>query len=78
MFARISSSIENAGLNKITTKTFLRNSQEIVTKAAYYDKKLYYKEWVVKEQGRIKHKYMRSFSNNKLIPKSHVKIDYMA
>ena len=67
-----------SGLNKLVEKHFIRNSKAIDTKSAYYNGKLYYREWSIKEHARPKIKYSRSYSNDILIPKSHTRLDYKA
>ena len=78
MYWKISQHINNSGFNKIVEKQFLRNNQVVRTKAAYYKDKLYYKEWKMEEHARPIIKYSCSFSENKMIPNTKIKLNYWA
>ena len=78
MYFKIGQDVERSGFHKVIKKIFHRNSQEIKTRTAFFNNRLYYREWNIKENGERITKYLRAYRNGELIPKSHAKIDYTA
>ena len=75
MISRIWSHTETSGLNKIVTKSFQRGLQQVDTKSAYINDKLYFREWIIKEFNRIK-KIFQAYNNGIPFKNCRSQIDY--
>ena len=75
MISRIWSHTETSGLNKIVTKSFQRGLQQVDTKSAYINDKLYFREWIIKEFNRIK-KISQAYNNGIPFKNCRSQIDY--
>lgn len=75
MINRIYAHTETSGLNKVITKCFQRGLQQIDTKSAYIDNKLYFRAWVIREFGKLT-KYSQVYFNGAPFKDSRSKIDY--
>lgn len=77
MIHRIWSQTEISGLNKVVTKCFQRGLQQVDTKSAYINDKLYFREWVIKEFNRIR-KISQAYNNGVPFKNCRSNIDYYA
>lgn len=75
MISKIWSCTENSGLNKIVTKCFQRNLQNIKTRSAYTNDNLYFREWIVEGYNTCTG-YRQSYYKNNPIKESRYKIDF--
>ena len=62
-------------MNKVITKKFQRNLQQVDTKSAYINNKLYFREWIVREFDRIQ-KFSQVYNNGIPFKNLRNKIDY--
>ena len=76
MIQKIAQRISKCGNHKLVTKHFQRNLDDVKTKSAYVDNKLYYREWIVEGYNKAV-RYFQTYSR-KGIPFKHSKgkLDY--
>ena len=74
MIHKIFSHTDISGSNRVVTKCFQRGLQQVDTKSAYIGDKLYFREWIIKEFGRIQ-KFFQSYNNGVPCKNSRHKID---
>lgn len=77
MLSKITTNIEQAGINKIINKSFMRNNQQINTTSAYIGDKLYYRKWDINQLGNRKI-ITQTYNAGEPIPKSLSKLDIKA
>ena len=77
MLSKITTNIEQAGINKIINKSFMRNNQQITTTSAYIGDKLYYRKWDINQLGNRKI-ITQTYNAGEPIPKSLSKLDIKA
>lgn len=75
MIYKIWSHTETSGMNKVVTKCFQRGLQQVDTKSAYINNKLYFREWIIKEFNRIR-KMSQAYNNGVPFKNSRSNIDY--
>ena len=77
MIHKIGSHTETSGTNKVVTKCFQRGLQQVDTKSAYINDKLYFREWIIKEFDRIR-KISQVYNNGVPFKNLRTNIDYYA
>ena len=77
MIHKIGSHTETSGTNKVVTKCFQRGLQQVDTKSAYINDKLYFREWIIKEFNRIR-KISQVYNNGVPFKNLRTNIDYYA
>lgn len=77
MIDKIWSHTETSGMNKVVTKCFQRGLQQVDTKSAYINDKLYFREWIIKEFNKIR-KISQAYSNGVPFKNGRTNMDYYA
>ena len=77
MLSKINQYVDKSGMNTIVTKYFQRGLQNIETRSAYIDGKLYYRDWTIREFKKMT-KYFQSYNNGIPFKNSRHKLDINA